>query len=58
MRPHNLPLFLRAKQDGRADAFLLCLASVYHRQMRFSITKRIEAERYTKTGRLILKKQS
>ncbi len=26
--PHNLPLFLRAKQDGRADAFLLCLASV------------------------------
>ena len=26
--PHNLPLFLRAKQNGRADAFLLCLASV------------------------------
>lgn len=37
--PHNLPLFLRAKQDGRAAVPLLCLASVYHRQMWFSITK-------------------
>ena len=26
--PHNLPLFLRAKQDGRAAVPLLCLASV------------------------------